>query len=247
MFGRRSTQEVGSGYVCIRTRSRAGLAMVGMLVSLALIAPSQPAAADDEATHADVVESCSTAKRANGDYVTRVWWESGRKVRRVNLTARTRLFPGVREMRSPSPGKADPRVVSCGVAFKSGSVVVRTKSRARYAFVTPPPVETAPTTETPALWARWQTPIVVSVAGLDASWKTEASAAAWSMALPAGRGITVTDAPCAELQAGCIPARIEDLTGVQSPGPRARPGSVGRRPPGLARRCDGQLRDRPQR
>lgn len=183
------------------------------LVALAL-APAQSAAAH-EGDDVDTVTTCSTTKRAGGKLVTRVRWESGRQVRRVGLTAETRLFPGERVWWTVSKRKTDPRVVSCK-ALANGTVVVRTAARARYAFVPPEPAEVAPSA--PAAVARWTTPVTLSVPGLDASWQAHEAAAAWNVALPGELKITVTDVPCGEGQTGCIPAQVEDLTGVPGEG-----------------------------
>lgn len=193
------------------TTLRRFAATIVLAFGLALLAPAQPSAAHD-GERQDVVESCSTTKRASGKHVTRVRWESGRTVRRVNLTARTRLFPGARELWSSSWGKPDPRVVGCAV-LDNGTVLVRTKSRAKYAFV--PPAPEAPPTAAPAAYGSWQVPLTLSVAGLDASWQAPEAAAAWNAALPEGRKITVTDVPCAEGQVGCIAVAERDLEGLQ--------------------------------
>lgn len=184
------------------------------LLTLCLLVPARTASAH-ESDGVDLVVSCSTAKRAGGQLVTRVRWESGRKVRRVNMTAETRLFGGDREWRTPAKRKADPRIVKC-VALRGGTVVVRTMSQARYAFVPPAPAEVAP--PAPAAWATWTAPVTLSVPGLDASWQAREAVAAWNVGLPEGLKVALTEAPCVEGQTGCVAVRERDLTGVQAVG-----------------------------
>lgn len=183
-----------------------------LATAVALLVPASPVAAHGD--HADRVESCKTKTRVTGTHVTRVKWESGRKMRRVNLTVKTRLFPGERKALGSRGRKLAPRVTSCRVN-RQGAVVVRTESRARFAFV-PPATEETPQSEPtptpveaprPLAVGRWATPTTL-YAPVAADWQPDAVLAAWNAALPADRQVARTHEPCATADRTCIDVEV---------------------------------------